>query len=476
MTACSPFSVSTPFSRSIMAYPLAEARTVSRRDEGLHPRPWMAQAEPIVLNSGVPFAYPGGLGLPASERRFLLALQQQALLYFLDNQHPCGLTLDRQHNHGPRRAHGLCSMAATGMGFIAVALASAPPYYLITPGEARSRLHVGLRACLERLPHDHGIMPHFVCSATGTVYGIDYFSTVESAWVVAGALWASAFLGDPELEQLAERLSDRIDYRYWTAPAHGAGLLLRHGKTSTGRFLDCSWDRLNGETAFLYALALGAAEERSLGAESWRTLRSFHGTVAGLHFNNADLGLFVFQYGLDLMDWSCWHEPGGVNLAAEARLATLANVRACRAAASTFVTYRRFWGLSAGDGPDEMGTGETYRAYAPAGPIDGTAHLTATLASVAHCPAEVLRNLTEAQHDHTLNARGRYGFSNVNLDRGWVARDMVGIDAGAAVLALDNYLQAGRVRKVFQGLPCISRARACLGAPCPVAAELRKAS
>jgi hypothetical protein len=40
---------------------------------------------------------------------------------------------------------------------------------------------------------------------------------------------------------------------------------------------------------------------------------------------------------------------------------------------------------------------------------------------------------------------------------------MVGIDAGAAVLALDNYLMADRVRTVFQGLPCIRRGMKRLG-------------
>lgn len=329
------------------------------------------------------------------------------------------------------------------------------------------------------------------CARPPAPYGVDAFSTVETAWLVAGALWATSFLGDPELEQLASRLSDRVDYRHWTGegvrgecpphapPSHPdrAELLLRHGKTATGEFIPCPWDRLNGETAFMYALALGAKDEYALGAESWRALRSFHGSVGCYHFNNADLGLFVFQYGLDLLDWGCWHEPGGVDLAAEARIATLANLHACRAAAGTFTTYRRFWGLSAGDGPDEMGASEAYRAYAPSGPIDGTAHLTATLASVAHCPEEVLRNLHEAERDTTLNARGRYGFSNINLDRGWIARDMVGIDAGAAVLALDNYLQAGRVRQVFQALLCMSRARARLGSHRPAAnADLRKAS
>src|SRR5262249_44822925 len=100
---------------------------------------------------------------------------------------------------------------------------------------------------------------------------------------------------------------------------------------------------------------------------------------------------------------------------------------------------------------------------APAGPIDGPAHLTATLASATHRPGEVLDNLRAADSDGRLGARGRYGFSSVNLDAGWVGGDMVGIDAGAAVLALDNLLCGNRVRNVFHSLPCVSRAVSRLG-------------
>jgi hypothetical protein len=32
---------------------------------------------------------------------------------------------------------------------------------------------------------------------------------------------------------------------------------------------------------------------------------------------------------------------------------------------------------------------------------------------------------------------------------------MVGIDAGAAILAVDNYLMSDRVRRVFHSLPCV---------------------
>jgi hypothetical protein len=349
------------------------------------------------------------------------------------------------------------------MGLIALALAAAPPYRLLTPPAAALRVRSGLLAAL-RLPHDHGVVPHFVGSATGAVCGADAFSTVETAWLAAGALWAAGALRDAELERLAARLYERIDWHYWTDPegTEGAGLL-RHGKDAHGRFLPCRWDRVNGETAFMYVLAAGAGERRALSAASWSALRPYYGTVAGMRFNNADLGLFVFQYGLDLLDLRRWRPPGAVDLWAEAGVATRANRRACRGAADRFTTYRRFWGLSAGDGPGDRSAPDRYRDYSPAGPIDGTAHLTASLASVAHGPGVVLENLRQAEHDRQLGARGRYGLSNVNLDHHWVSRDMVGIDAGAAVLALDNYLMADRTRTLFQAMPCVRRGMARLG-------------
>jgi hypothetical protein len=350
------------------------------------------------------------------------------------------------------------------MGLIALALAAAPPYRLLTEREAALRVRAGLLTALGRLPHDHGVVPHFVDWATGAVCGADHFSTVETAWLAAGALWAAAFLRGAELEALATSLYERIDWQYWAgSEGTGAAGLLRHGKDACGRFLPCCWDRLNGETAFLYVLAAGAAEGRALSAASWSALRPCYGTVAGLRFNNADLGLFVFQYGFDLLDLRRWRAPGAVDLWAEAGVAARANRRACRGAAGRFTTYRRFWGLSAGDGPGDHTTPDRYRVYSPGGPIDGTAHLMASLASVAHCPAAVLRNLHEAEHDGRLGAHGRYGLSNVNLDRRWVGRDMVGIDAGAAVLALDNYLMPDRVRIVFQALPCVRRGMERLG-------------
>jgi hypothetical protein len=400
---------------------------------------------------------PGMAASTARDRGLLLRLQSRALQYFLDNQTPAGLILDRQRNRGPLRTSGLCSTTATGMGWIALALASEEPYRLLSPPEATLRIRTGLETVLHALPHASGVVPHFVDSQTGCVHGDDYFSTIETAWLAAGALWAAAFLRDAELERLAGALAERIDWCYWTAPGESKVPLLRHGKTRDGCFIPWSWDRLNGETVFLYVLATGAAEERAAPVSAWSHLRSFDGSAAGLHFNNSDLGLFVFQYGLDLLDLDDWLTPSGVDLAAESGVAVEANCRVCRELANTFTTYRDYWGLSAGDGPAAPPAELAYRCYAPGGPLDGTAHLTATLASIARRPDLVLENLDRAVHERRWPLMGRYGFSNVNADHDWIGPDMVGIDAGAAVLALDNYLNDNRVRSVFHTLACVQR-------------------
>jgi hypothetical protein len=340
------------------------------------------------------------------------------------------------------------------MGLIALALSSADPHRCLSHRDAVARIRMALETSLNELPHEHGVMPHFIHSATRAVRGADSLSTVDSAWLIAGALWSAEFLKDSRLQDLAKALYGRVNWRHWATPKKGPGLL-RHGRDAEGRLFPAVWDRLNGETVFMYVLAAGAAPGRALPAASWHRLRPFYGSAAGLRFNNADLGLFVFQYGLDMLDLENWRAPRGVDLWNEARLATMANRLTCQRAGRHFATYRRFWGLSAGDGPGLHRNSDTYRCYSPAESLDGTAHLTAALASVAHAPEEVLANVRLAERLRSLRPRGRYGFSNVNLDCNWVARDMIGIDAGAAVLALDNWLMNGRVREVFHKLSCV---------------------
>src|SRR4051794_15682691 len=119
------------------------------------------------------------------EYTFLLRQQRLALRYFLDNQLPAsGLVLDRQRNFGAFRAGGLIRTAATGMGLIAVALASPEPSRLLSPSLARRRIRRALETALA-MPQTGGVLPHFIDSRTGAVIGFDARSTIDSAWLFA---------------------------------------------------------------------------------------------------------------------------------------------------------------------------------------------------------------------------------------------------------------------------------------------------
>ena len=82
----------------------------------------------------------------------------------------------------------------------------------------------------------------------------------------------------------------------------------------------------------------------------------------------------------------------------------------------------------------------------------------ATLASIDVAPEAVLDNVKAAEEQKSPLMHGRYGFSNINLDKNWVSRDVVGIDVGVAVMALENLLDDNEVRKIWEELPSSKRA------------------
>jgi len=402
--------------------------------------------------------------LKPADKKVLAQLENEAIKYFLDNQLDNGLILDRQTNFDkPASASEYsCSISGTGMGLIAIALASGPKHNLITRDEAIARVKKVL-VMAAKLPEDHGMIPHFFDGSTLKWKGSDQSSTIDSAWLIAGGLWAAQYLKDDELMKLANELYDRIDWNYWADKDTTSGApVLCMGMDDKGKRYKSQWDRINGEVAFMYFLAIGA-KEHALPATAWAALKPYNKIVAGQNLASGDLGLFTFQYSNELCDLNQY--PGNINLAQMGAMGVAANYEACKELESRYKTFKRFWGLSAGDGPPNKGqTTDAYRAYAPDNDVDGTAHLMATLGSADVVPAFVLKNVHEAESMKTPKIHGRYGYSNVNLDKDWVSKDVVGIDVGMAVMGLENLLDNNAVRNVWQELPSSKRAMEKLGA------------
>ncbi|MBS1993842.1 MAG: hypothetical protein JSS83_25170 [Cyanobacteria bacterium SZAS LIN-3] len=411
--------------------------------------------------AATPQAITAASSLKAPDKKLLLQLENEAIKYFLDNQLDNGLILDRQMNFASAAEMAAakehpCSVSGTGMGLIAIALASSPNHKIISREDAIARVKKTLLMA-RLLPQDHGMVPHFFEGSTMKWTGSDMASTIDSAWLIAGGLWAAQYLKDDELKHLANELYDRVDWNYWADKdtTSGAPVLCMGLNDKGGRFKS-QWDRVNGEVAFMYFLAIGA-KDHALPPSAWKNLKLYNKQVAGQTIASGDLGLFVFEYSNELTDLNAY--GGNINLAEEGARGIKANYDACRDLANKFKTYQRFWGLSAGDGPPNAGqTTDAYRAYAPDNDLDGTAHIMATLGAVDIAPAWVLKNVHEAEALKSPKIHGHYGYSNVNLDKNWVSRDVVGIDVGVAVMSLENLLYDNEVRKVWQELPSSKRA------------------
>ena len=349
-----------------------------------------------------------GDDLSSADRVLLLRLQQ-ALRYFLDNQAPGGLVLDRQaqprppasarpvqhgrHRHGPHRP---------GPG------GRAPLPAVNAAGRRPSR--PGRPPGPHGLPHDHGVLPHFVDSATGAVSGRTASARSKPPGWPPGRCGRRPSCATPSWRRLAARLYGRIDWRYWADPeGTGAPACCATARMRTAASCPAAG---TGSTARRPSCTCWPPGRRRGGpspAASWRALRPFYGTVAGLRFNNADLGLFVFQYGLDLLDLRRVAAAGRRRSVGRGRVATPGQPARLPRGCGPVHHLPPLLGALGRGRARRPSAPDRYRDYSPAGPIDGTAHLTASLASVAHGPGAVLENLREAEHDRQLGARGRYG-------------------------------------------------------------------
>jgi hypothetical protein len=393
-------------------------------------------------------------GLNPAQARKLRTLLIELLQYFVDNQDDSGLMFDRQRNRGPRKEKVLLSSSATGMGLIALALASHPEIGLLTRTEAERRITRALERAL-KLPQVNGMVAHFFENDHQPLAKDDAIATIDSAWLVAGALWVAAYFNSAKLGALARELYERIDWLLWTTREDKEFPdLLHHGMTAEGKLLPTRWDRLNAESAFMYLIAMGSCAAKNISKEVWKQLKPHWHVLVGQKVASADLGLFALRWSLELFDFGPYFFGEGVNLVHEGRLGALLNYQLCRSLRDEYQTFKYFWGLSAGDGPDTKEEEGKYREYSPQC-IDGTANIESTLLTLDSGVDEVFENLEAADSGKFGEIHGRYGYSSVNLHRKYISPDVIATDVAAAAFAIFNQLFDGLVRAVFARVPCV---------------------
>jgi hypothetical protein len=336
-----------------------------------------------------------------------------------------------------------------------------------------------------------GLFYHFLDMNMGARFKKVELSTVDTAWLMAGALFCSSyFTGDSPVEVqirgLAEDLYRGVDWQ-WASPA------------ATGRGVNMGWDPVDGflkdtwlgynEAMMMYILALGSPTH-AVEPDAWSAWTQTYDENFGLHGGPLPhLGypsLFTHQYSHVWIDFrgirDAYMRNKGFDYFENSRRATLAQQAYAIANPMGWKAYSRdIWGLTACDGPGDSthlyrGERRQFHGYDARGPgqdDDGTLAPTAALGSIAFAP-EICTAAAVAMHRQFGPAiYGRYGFTdafNPSFDftdvrpetgkvvpaAGWVAPQYLGIDQGPIVAMIEN-LRGGLIWNTMRQNPHIQR-------------------
>lgn len=385
--------------------------------------------------------------LEARDVALLDEVQRRAVRFFVEHSDPVsGLTRDRAPADGTR-ATSAASVAATGFALSAWGIADARGW--MTREEALERVRRTLRTVARTHAHERGLLYHFVDPATGARAGASEASTIDTALLLKGALFAREYFHDAETTRLVNAIYARIDWRW----ALDGGATLSHGWRPERGFIPHRWDSYS-EMMGLYLLALGAPHH-AIPAGAWHAWH--RGPVAwhdGLPFLQCG-PLFTHQFAQGWFDFRGVRDDYADYWTNSVR-ATLAQRDWSAHQAGRFEGWSRdLWGLTASDGP------RGYMAWGTPGPdpdqSDGTLVPCAPGGSLPFAPRECLTALHRMREAGGEALWGRYGYADAfNPQTGWVADDVLGIDLGIMLVMAEN-LRSELVWRTFMRAPEVRR-------------------
>jgi hypothetical protein len=397
----------------------------------------------------------------ATDERMLSLLQRDTFEYFVHETNPKnGLVQDKTEKNWP------ASIAATGMALASYPIGVERGYWRRKKAVDRTLATLNFFwNCPQSTEPDatgyKGFYYHFLDLKTGRRTWQSEVSTVDSAFLLAGALAAAAYFdgssaSEREIREKADALYQRADWKW----ALNGGLTLTHGWKPEGGFLPYRWEGFD-EALLLYFLALGSPTN-PISPESYDAWAS---TYEWKSTNGLDVlyagPLFIHQLSHLWVDFrdiqDKFMREKGSDYFVNSRRMTLIHQQYAIANPQKFAQYGEFcWGLTASEGPGPAtrkvnGIAREFFGYeargAPYGPDDGTIAPWAVVASLPFAPEVVLPTI---HHFNGLRLREKnpYGFKATfnptfpvkgSTCCGWVSEWHYGLNEGPIVIMIENY-------------------------------------
>ncbi|MDP2031442.1 MAG: glucoamylase family protein [Thiobacillus sp.] len=389
-------------------------------------------------------------------------LQHASFNYFLHETNPVnGLVIDKTEADWP------ASIAATGLALASYPVAVERGFMSHDAAVERTLATLRFFWNSPQGPEPdatgyRGFYYHFLDMHTGRRAWQCELSTIDSAFLLAGALTAGSYFDadtadEREIRTLADALYRRADWPW----AQNQGATVTHGWKPESGFLNYRWEGYD-EALLLYILGLGSPTHplpESAYAAWAATYRWEHSY--GVDYLYAG-PLFTHQLSHIWIDFrdiqDAFMRSKGIDYFENSRRATYVQHAYAIDNPHKFAHYAgHCWGLTASEGPgpatlNVAGIERQFFGYlargVPYGPDDGTIAPWVVAASLPFAPEIVLPVLDYCIHDVKLTASNRYGFkasfnptypAASGSPHGWVSPWHFGLNEGPTVLMIENY-------------------------------------
>jgi len=403
---------------------------------------------------------------------FLDTLQRRTFDFFWE-------TTPTSNGLTPDRWPTLQFSSIAAVGFALTAYPIGVEHGWITRAQAADRTRTTLRF-FWTAPQDsavsgatgyHGFFYHFLNAQTGQRYQNVELSTIDTALLLAGVLFAQSYFdgsdsAEAEIRRLADSIYLRVDWNWAQARPPAVSM----GWHPEGGFIPADWIGYN-EAMILNILALGSPTH-PVDSTTWAAWTS--GYRWGSWYDRPHVGfgpLFGHQYSHVWIDFrriqDAYMRARGIDYFENSRRATYVQREYAKANPGAWRAYSdSIWGLTAGDGPANVtlqlgGRSRSFKTYWARGADftgvtdDGTIAPTAVGGSVPFAPEITIPALLAMRRTYgerlfstygfrdgfnpTFTAAGRQEAGTVDTLLGWFDVDYLGIDQGPVLAMVENY-------------------------------------
>ncbi|HBA82861.1 MAG TPA: hypothetical protein DCZ95_02090 [Verrucomicrobia bacterium] len=389
--------------------------------------------------------------LTPDDNAFLDDLQHRMFEYFWNEIFPeTGIAIDHTENR-------IGKVAATGFELAAVCIGVQRGWIDYEQGYERSLRILKVFDDDPSDPQDpvvdgqYGLFWHFIDGHTGKMKPLDCVALCDSADLIAGVLVAGEFFHGTEIETLARRIVNRVQWDQFVSrnPDGSPGLLsfgwvpprVSESYPDVDGLLPFNMSGFADNSLLIYALALGSAAH-PIPQSVWEQYVDSYTLDEYAGYECVMVGqLFCRQVPQSFIRFSRKRDRK-IDYFLDTVNALLAD-RAFNMKENGYPP--ELWGLTDCFGKD------SYTHAAPPGPImnDGAVGATAFMGALPHVPQLSMDAMRYAQNQFGDRMWGAYGFTSaVNARSNYVNQLYVGIELGPAILLIENY-RSGLIWDLF---------------------------